>query len=148
MIKNFIETIEKMNPEDVFHPNFRKNNPELGKYFNDFFEKNYHEIQVLGEVNFSTNHVYFHFFQNTQNNDIQILRVENGCFHSKQDFVIIEQIEQHRNNLIKEKDTFLLKNPNDNKNTEEKFFNPKINSIQKVIDTYYQLTKKQNKPKI
>ncbi len=148
MTQNFIDTIEKMNPEDVFHPNFRKNYPELSKYFNDFFQKNYNEIQIIGEVTFSTNHVYFHFFQNIKNNDIQILRVENGCFHSKQDFVLIGQIEEHLQNLIEEKDTFLLKNPNDQRNTEEKFFNPKINSIKNVINTYYQLTNKQHKPKI
>lgn len=133
-----IHNLEATDPNVIFESSF-KTSP-LHFAFADFFKKNYNEVKTIREITYSTNHVTYHLFQNNKNNDIRILRAESGCFHSTQNFVSVEQIEIHIQNLEKEKQYFVQsENYQNNKEKIDNWCDSKINSVKSVISAYQEL---------
>lgn len=133
-----IQTLEATDPDILFEESF-KTSP-LRFAFADFFKKNYAEVESIREVTYSTNHVTYYLFKNNSNNDIRILRAESGCFHSNQNFVSVDFIENHIQSLVKEKE-FFMNSENYKQESEDvdKWCDTKINSVKKVITSYQQL---------
>ena len=151
-----IKKIKSMDLDILFSDEFQKNF-ELRKAFQQVFKEEYSEIDRKKEINYSTNHVTFHFFKNSENGDVRILRSEQGCFHSNQKFVGIDFIEKQLNSIQESKEEMLQDASNQDKIDKlNSFFNPKIDSLETIINTYKQLVstgnketlKENNKPKV
>lgn len=139
-----IKKIKSMDLDFLFSDEFQKNF-QLKKAFQQVFKEEYQEIDRKKEINYSTNHVTFHFFKNSENGDVRILRAEQGCFHSNQKFVGLDFIEKQLNSIKENKDEMIQDPANKDKIDKlESFYNPKIQSLEIIIDTYKKIISPSN----
>lgn len=146
--------LNSYSPEFIFSPEFVIKHPELRPSFQEYFTNNYSLVKTLREVTYSTNHVNYLLFFNTDNKDTRILREENGCFHSNQKFVPIDFVQKEIDYIENEKKVMCAKIPKDKLSQAHEHFDNKINSLLNVVKAYTELSENNNevqkslKPKV
>ena len=128
---------EDISPDTLFSERFQ-NHLDARVAFKEYFSTHYQKLDTIRELTYTTNHAFYTLFYNESKNDVRILRDENGCFHSHQEFVSIESVEKKISDIKKN----LELHKDDPQYTS--FHEPQLPPLEKVVEVYRNPVKNEN----